>query len=667
MRINKLQLNDFGKFSNKEIDLSPNINVIKGNNESGKSTIQKFIVSMLYGISKDKRKSNFTDYDRYLPWGKESFSGKIIYSLDNGKSYEVYRDFSKKNPVVYNENSEDITGLYKKNIKGSIFFEEQTGVDEKTMLSSMVAEQARVVIDQASENFMIQKIANIAETGDERISYENSQKFLTKKRNEEVGTYKTRNRPINVLYNEKAELLNEKEQLDKYSEEQYEIEERIKRINEERTQNDELLKFALKYKEKLDKEIEQKNKVVVYKNTIKNYEDEKNRLKQQEEDINSKLKIAEEEYDLTLKIKAEKEEKRNKKINNLNEIKDKKGKMFLILSIFLVVISVVLLVIGLRSIGIITFLVMIACIIVRNQFIRKINFEINQYLNIDNKDLSDDEKIIVEKYQSKLKEIELKIEVLNNNINESNKQVSIIMDEIKEEENKNIKELLNQFEFLPKQEFNEILGTDNIVSKINSLQKIKNNNDLEIHKQEYRKKTILPELEKLAEIEEKLSNLVEREQELNDKAEAIQVASQVLENAYEEMKANVVPKFTQKLSSTISKVSNGKYSKVVTSDKEGLLIEKENGEYVPAKALSMGTLDQLYLSLRFAIVGESTNEKMPIILDEAFAYFDNDRLLNILKYMSIEFGQNQILLFTCTDREIELLNRLNIGYKLIEM
>ena len=33
---------------------------------------------------------------------------------------------------------------------------------------------------------------------------------------------------------------------------------------------------------------------------------------------------------------------------------------------------------------------------------------------------------------------------------------------------------------------------------------------------------------------------------------------------------------------------------------------------------------------------EITEEKMPIILDETFAYYDNDRLENILKYLNNE-------------------------------
>lgn len=58
---------------------------------------------------------------------------------------------------------------------------------------------------------------------------------------------------------------------------------------------------------------------------------------------------------------------------------------------------------------------------------------------------------------------------------------------------------------------------------------------------------------------------------------------------------------------------------------------------------------------------------MPIILDEAFAYYDETRLANILKYISEEFKNHQILILTCTNREREILEKLNLQYKNIEL
>ena len=58
---------------------------------------------------------------------------------------------------------------------------------------------------------------------------------------------------------------------------------------------------------------------------------------------------------------------------------------------------------------------------------------------------------------------------------------------------------------------------------------------------------------------------------------------------------------------------------------------------------------------------------MPIILDEAFAYYDEERLENILKYISEEFKDNQIIIFTCTNREKEILKKLNLEHSNINL
>lgn len=67
------------------------------------------------------------------------------------------------------------------------------------------------------------------------------------------------------------------------------------------------------------------------------------------------------------------------------------------------------------------------------------------------------------------------------------------------------------------------------------------------------------------------------------------------------------------------------------------------------------------------MVKELTTETMPIILDESFAYYDEERLENILKYLNEECKDNQIIIFTCTNREKELLEKQKIEYNLINL
>ena len=74
MFIKNIQINHFGKLENKNIELTNGINVVYGKNESGKSTLLKFITSIFYGINKNKNGKRISDYDKYMPWNGEEFS-----------------------------------------------------------------------------------------------------------------------------------------------------------------------------------------------------------------------------------------------------------------------------------------------------------------------------------------------------------------------------------------------------------------------------------------------------------------------------------------------------------------------------------------------------------------------------------------------------------------
>ena len=133
------------------------------------------------------------------------------------------------------------------------------------------------------------------------------------------------------------------------------------------------------------------------------------------------------------------------------------------------------------------------------------------------------------------------------------------------------------------------------------------------------------------------------------------------------MKNTITPKFTNSLSSSIEEITNKKYNKVTINDENGMLIENSRGEYIEADKLSTGTIDQLYLALRLSMINDLSKEALPIILDESFAYFDNQRLENVLKSFTEKLQIHQAIIFTCTNREREILDKLQVAYNLIEL
>ena len=184
---------------------------------------------------------------------------------------------------------------------------------------------------------------------------------------------------------------------------------------------------------------------------------------------------------------------------------------------------------------------------------------------------------------------------------------------------------------------------------------------------EIEEKNISIKLDDYAKLEEEYEKLNERLKELEEKTKCINYAKEYLNKAYEKMKKSITPKFTENLSNNISSISNNKYNKVSLNEENGLIIENEKGEYIPAERLSVGTIDQLYLSLRLSMIDEISEEKMPIMLDEAFAYYDEERLENILKYLINKTDKNQVIIFTCTLREQKILDKLGVSYNLVEL
>ena len=69
----------------------------------------------------------------------------------------------------------------------------------------------------------------------------------------------------------------------------------------------------------------------------------------------------------------------------------------------------------------------------------------------------------------------------------------------------------------------------------------------------------------------------------------------------------------------------------------------------------------MYLGFRFALAEKIGNA--PIILDEPFAFFDDERLENVLKALIEKSKTTQIFILTCSDREQRILNKLSVKYK----
>ena len=190
---------------------------------------------MFYGLTKNKNGGTIPELEKYEPWDNEVFSGKIVYQLDDGETYEVYRDFKKKNPKIFNQNLEEISQHFTiDKTKGNQFFYDQIGLEEEIFTSSIITKQANVRLDEKTQNTVVQKISNILGTGEDTLSYTTMVNKIKKQLNDEVGTANTKERPINIVNSKIETLSKEKIELQSYQKSKFDIE---KRINEEKEKN----------------------------------------------------------------------------------------------------------------------------------------------------------------------------------------------------------------------------------------------------------------------------------------------------------------------------------------------------------------------------------------------------------------------------------------------
>lgn len=654
MKINKIKINSYGKLKEKEIKLKDGINIIYGKNESGKSTLLNFIVNSFYGISKNKKGKEYSDVEKYTPWLGEEFSGKLEYELNNKNKYEIYRDFKKKNPKIFNENMEDISKEF--NIdksKGNEFFYEQTKVDEELFLSTVVVGQQEVKLGKQEQNILVQKIANLVGTGDDNVSYKRAIDRINRRLLDEIGTQRSREKPINIINKKIEDLEQKKQELEKYEDIKYEIEENKNKLEEEISDlnnKNNLLKEIkiINEKEKIEKE------KIKIKENIKKENIEKIKL------IKEKINKIKNENKNIFEINNEKT-KNNKKINNE---KNKLNKKIIIIFIFLLIINFLQFIFIKNKLINYIFLLtvpmtLIYFIISKN----KLNKKIKKQKNIDENNLKNIEKINLE-----INNLNNEINLLEKNNNNLEKEINNLKSNLNLKINLEKEKIKNKYlNKIEKSEIINFINLENINYEIEKLQNEINNKKIRSHTLELDQKNIEPKLDNLSKIEEELVNNNEKMSTLNKLNLSFELAKEILAESYEEMRNTVTPKFTQELSKNISEITEKKYSKIMFNDEQGLIVELESGNYVPASKLSIGTIDQLYLSLRLSMIDELSEENLPIILDEAFAYYDTERLTNILKYLDEKYKTHQIILFTCTNREKEILEKIKVPYNLIEL
>lgn len=96
MRIKELIVKNFGKIKDKNVALYDGVNLLYGENESGKSTLHTFIKCMLFGLERGRGRASVNDtFSTYEPWENPNYYSGILKFESGGKSFCLSRNFDR--------------------------------------------------------------------------------------------------------------------------------------------------------------------------------------------------------------------------------------------------------------------------------------------------------------------------------------------------------------------------------------------------------------------------------------------------------------------------------------------------------------------------------------------------------------------------------------------
>ncbi len=555
MRINKLHLQDFGKFHEKDISLTPGINIIYGANEAGKTTIKDFIIDMIYGIDKSRGVgARFDHYEKRRPINGSAYSGSMEFSTDDGE-YIVERNFSKneKKTVLRNlDTGREILLKKDHSLCGTVI-----DTDKSTYINTICIGQQEAATDKEIADKLNNYIVNMASSKNGEIDAVGAIVELKNKRKEFVDKE----------YDAKLAELTSKLQLDR--------------------DFDGELNAAMEEYKKVEEELNNPSEGKLEFTPIKNAAVE------EEEERQKKLKEEEQKRKEALNPLT----KREKDINMLRNM----GKKSVLDNAFVILLLALLLAavfVGVAYViptnvpqvkmGIIIFGILLSGLTTIRVFVRR--GELYKLL----------EELEIEQGFK-----EAQSESSTNNDDTKKTDVVNKLSELKLKQEEIIKERNAQEEYM---------------KQINDL-KTKN-----------------------------ASNLIE--------LQAIDLAIKNIQELSEEIYDSFGGVLNAQVSEIISKITEGKYTEVRIDDQLRVMVKSGNS-FISMDYLSAGTIEQIYLALRLSIANVIITEELPIIIDDIFVTYDEQRLYETLSCIG-EYLNRQIIIFTTNLNIQDIFNRLNV-------
>ncbi len=682
MRIDKVEIDGFGKLNNCEFTFADGVNLIYGENESGKSTLCEFILSAFYGLPNESKKvsDDITPRRKYRPWQGDSFGGRVYFTDDEGRRLVVERSFkgTKRGDKAVLRDADSWEELDTADDIGQKYF----GLSREGFLKTLYIKSFGADFLKSDDGEIMSRLSNMETSGAEDVSYSKILNSMEKEifslktktgRGGKISALEDRLRELNsemcISHMTQNALENDRHTLENLKNTTCRKEEEVKALEEQYTQALQHEKFIAQ------KKIEESKEII--ENRLKKEEEKLQNIKLQLEKANSDNApvISAEEISRaraleTKRLLAEEKmlEAKRDVPEGLRPILDETRIIpaFLGFVIFLIgffVKSVVLYISGVLVAVVGIFVSLLINIRKRKDDDKKREAYYELKHEIDR--INDELGSIFEPYGVLISD---ELSALYVSANDKVKQASQLEQQLKECE-KEIESLKNTLaEKTETVEFPKIVmeysgeDAEELFARIGALKSEIKQAQEEAHEISVRLVRETAETRNEADIKAELDDVMLEKCEAEKRYTSLCRALEWLKSAHEEIKNNFAPRLNEKTAEYLSFLTREKYRDVRANDSFALNLKNTSGEIVEAGFMSRGTYDLLYIALRFAAMNVMTEGHIPtVILDDAFSQLDNDRLLSAVKLINTVPEFSQVILFTCHENYKDLLNDKNIN------
>ena len=622
MIIREANIGKFGKLENQKYQFAPQINVIYGANESGKSTLMQFLKAMLFGLEKTRVRKTLDTYNRYEPWDTPAyFYGSMMFETGQ-QQFLLERNFyykEKRARLVNIRDGEELSVEYGDldmllgNVSAAAY-ENTCCIGQEQLLPGrelgvLLEDERSNLAQTGSGDFQLSKA--LQELEQKRKNAEKTRKELEQQRLSHIHQLEVNQQ---VLERDIAGL---KAQQEKQSTQQGTVQEQVRALQQQMEPVQTAYQMVCRREQEL--------KSAVAQEQLEWEQDEREQWKREQ-------------------FRREQEK--------TDALQQKSGKNAGFSPLLLIGVAGLILAPVLRSamdgfqkiapaLNIICIILILAGLVSayrksREKKTADSGQKHRQSVNDSVQNHREQDSRANDRANLQSVEREGRKAALDQQLQRVCQQKSVLEEQLQQ--------LKDQKKALQLQVARQEGSGDQLQSQIQEKE---------------------VELENLTEQVAELQQETLDEQHAREDRDALELAAETMSRLAARMSKTLEHTLDKEMSEILAQITGNVHEQLQVTDGQGIVLAEQLQKRTP-EAYSQGTMQQAYFSYRMAAGHMLMKEEpLPFLLDETFANYDEERLRQTLRWLAEQ--ENQIFLFTCRETEMRLLTEEEIPFASIQL